>query len=182
LQRDSKIPSERFELDQGGGSWALNADGMAREEIRFSRFINRLRVIFNEIIIKPLYLQMQVKFPELRDDVLFKTAIGLNYEEDNMFVEQKDQEIMNSRVDFINNMMGLTVSEMVDGMAEEKPFFDGLFLAEKYLKMSNADLERNQLYVNRRKQGLDPRTGKPLPKPPKPEGEEEGGDDMDMDF
>ena len=47
-------------------SWELNAEGTTREEIKFSRFITRLRSIFQEILIKPLWLQMCLDFPELR--------------------------------------------------------------------------------------------------------------------
>jgi len=182
LRRDSKIPFERFDADGGGGQWGIDASGMNREEIRFSKFIGRLRAAFQEIILKPLVLQVQQKYPDLKDDILFKASIGLDYEEENLFKESKEMEVMSKRVDFVNNMMGLMVSEKDEsGMENQVPFFDSLFLAEKFLKMSPADLELNQKYVNRRKQGLDPRTGKPLPKPDKGE-DEDSGDDMDFDI
>lgn len=163
LKSDSKIPFERFNNEGGGGSWSLDASGMSREEIRFSKFINRLRSIFQEIIIKPLIYQVQLKYPFLQNDDMFKSALGLEYEEENLFKEMKMMDIQNQRVDFVTNMLGLEVTEHdEDGMDVQVPFFDAMFLAEKYLKMSPADLEQNQSYINRRKQGLDPRTGKAL--------------------
>lgn len=170
LKSDSKIPFERFDNEGGGGSWGKEADGMSREEIRFSKFITRLRSIFQEIIIKPVILQVQLKYPFLQNDDMFKSALGLEYEEENMFKEMKMMDIQSKRVEFVTSMLGLEVTEMDDtGMPQQVPFFDALFLSEKYLKMSQADLELNQKYINRRKQGLDPRTGKPLKKK-KPEG------------
>lgn len=173
LKSDSKIPFERFDNEGGGGSWSMDASGMSREEIRFSKFITRLRSIFQEVMIKPVILQVQLKFPFLQNDDMFKAALGLEYEEENMFKEMKMMDIQGKRVDFVSNMLNLMVNEKDDsGMDTQVAFFDAMFLAEKYLKMNQADLEQNQKYINRRKQGLDPRTGKPLPKPPKPKDEE----------
>lgn len=179
LKQDSKVPFERFDRENGSGQWGMEASGMSREEIRFAKFINRLRSIFQEILIKPLILQVQRKYPDLQDDILFKSSIGLEYEEENMFKEMKEMEIMDKRVNFVSNMLGLQVNEKDDsGMDVQVPFFDALFLAEKYLRMNPSDLDANQKYINRRKQKLDPRTGKPLPKPPKPEGGDAGLGDL----
>jgi len=178
LRRDSKIPFERFDREGGGGTWTNDATSINREEIRFGKFINRLRSQFNEILLKPLILQTLQKFPSLKDDVMFRTSIGLDYEEENLFQESKEMTIFGARVDFVNNMASLMVSEPDDtGMTNEVPFFDGLFLAERFLKMSNADLELNQKYVNRRKKGLDPRTGKKIPAPKPAEGSGGGSSD-----
>ncbi|MCK9575600.1 MAG: portal protein [Candidatus Pacearchaeota archaeon] len=176
LKSDSKIPFERFDNEGGGGSWGMDAGGMSREEIRFSKFITRLRSIFQEIIIKPVILQVQLKYPFLQNDDMFKSALGLDYEEENLFKEMKMMDVQSKRVEFVTNMLGLMVNEKDDsGMDSQVPFFDAMFLAEKYLKMSQSDMEQNQKYINRRKLGLDPRTGKPLPKK-KQEGDSGGGD------
>ena len=189
LIQDSKVPFERFDREGGGGSWEMDASGMSRDEIRFSKFITRLRSIFQEIMVKPLILQICIKYPELKDDSLFKSSIGIEYEEENMFKEAKEMEIMEKRVDFVTNMLGLEVPERdEEGMIDNVPFFDALFLSEKYLKMAPSDLETNQKYINRRKQGLDPSTGKPLKKKAddaeaediKPDDEKP--DDIDLDF
>lgn len=183
LRDDSKVPYERFDKQNGGGSWTNDATSMNREEIRFSRFINRLRSVFQEIILKPLLLQAQVKYPELKDDMLFKSSIGLDWEEDNLFKESKEMEIMNKRVDFVNNMMGLMVDEIDDsGMVNEIKYFDGQFLAEKYLKLSNADLQLNQKYKTRRKLGLDVMTGKAMPKLKSGEGEGQDNNESEPDM
>lgn len=163
LKSDSKIPFERFDTEQSGGMYSMQSDGMSREEIRFSKFITRLRSIFQEIILKPVLLQVQLKYPFLQNDELFSSALGLEYEEENLFKELKMMEIQDRRVQFLQTLQGMTVTEYdEEGNPNEIPFFDAMFLAEKYLKLSQADLEQNQLYINRRKRGLDPRTGKKL--------------------
>lgn len=166
LKSDSKIPFERFDTEQAGGQYGMQADGMSREEIRFSKFITRLRSIFQEIILKPVLLQVQLKYPFLQNDELFKSALGLEYEEENVFKEMKMMNIQSERANFMQTLQGITYTEYdVDGNPQDVPFFDAMFLAEKYLKITQADLEQNQLYINRRKKGLDPRTGKKIVKP-----------------
>jgi hypothetical protein len=157
LKEDSKIPFERFDRSGGGGTFAVGGDGMSREEIRFARFITRIRSIFQEIILKPLTIQIFLKYPELAGDQLFKSAIGLRFNEDNLFEEMKHQEIMEKRVGFVESMLGLMVSETdVDGLPVDVPFFDARFLAEKYLKMTQSDLETNDQYIKIRKKGISP--------------------------
>jgi hypothetical protein len=69
----------------------------------------------------------------------------------------KQQEIMNKRVDFVESMLGLTVTELDDeNMPVETPFFDARFLAEKYLKMNQSDLDTNDQYIKLRKAGDTP--------------------------
>lgn len=176
LKEDSKIPFERFEHEQGGGQYTMQAEGMNREEIRFSKFITRLRSIFQEIILKPVILQIQLKYPFLQNDEMFKSALGIEFTEENLFKELKMMEIQDRRVQFLSSLQGLTVTEYdQDGNPTDTPLFDAMFLVEKFLKMSQADLDQNQLYINRRKKGLDPRTGEKMVKPETGGEGEEGG-------
>lgn len=173
LKQDSKIPFERFDKQGMGGTFSIGAEGMNREEIRFSKFITRLRSIFQEILLKPLILQICLKYPELSKDELFKSSIGLHYNEENVFEEMKHQEIMEKRVNFVEAMLGLMVPDKdEDGMPIDVSFFDPRFLAEKYLKMTQQDLDLNDEYVRRRKLGLDPKTGEPVNN--KKDGENDG--------
>ena len=75
LKSVSKIPFSRFDKE-GGSSYEMDASGMMRDEIKFSKFINRLRSIFQEILVKPIYQQMVLNHPELKNDFSFKA--GLN--------------------------------------------------------------------------------------------------------
>ena len=68
LRQDSKIPYNRFSSRFGVGSnnvFKTAADGAERDEVRFAKFITRLRSIFQEIVVKPLWIQMCLDFPAL---------------------------------------------------------------------------------------------------------------------
>lgn len=143
LKQVSKIPFNRFMYEDGGGDYNLAADGMIRDEIKFGKFINRLRSAFQEILVKPLYIQMCLKYPEFKHDPIFKSQIALRFNEENMFAEMKHMEIMDKRLDFINNMFAnlMTTDPMT---MQEEHYFDLDFLVDKYLKLSPDDKAANE--------------------------------------
>jgi hypothetical protein len=149
LKMVSKIPFNRFMYEDGGGEFNLAADGMIRDEIKFSKFINRLRSVFQEVLVKPLYIQMCLKYPEFSDDPGFKTQISLQFIEENMFSELKHMEIMERRIDFVSQLKDSLVKTDPVTM-EEESYFDMDFLVDRYLKLSPDDKAANEAYKARR--------------------------------
>jgi hypothetical protein len=144
LQEDSKIPFSRFDQESGGGNINISAEGTNRDEIRFSKFINRLRSIYQEILIKPLFIQMGLKYPELAEDELFKSTLALKFNADNVFEEMKSMQVMTERVNFVNSLMQImTKSKDASGMDVDVPYFNAQFVIEKYLKMDPSDIKEN---------------------------------------
>jgi hypothetical protein len=147
LKVDSKIPFSRFDRTQDGGSFSISSDGMARDEIRFARFINRLRSMFQEILIKPVFIQIGLNHPDLAEDELFKSALALKFRTDNMFEEMKEMEVMDKRSSVIQTMMGITENVPdPSGMMQQVPYFDPRFLIEKYLGLTKLEMDRNEAY------------------------------------
>jgi hypothetical protein len=138
LKQDSKIPGSRF--SEGGGAFTMNSEGISREEIRYNKFIQRLRSAFKELITKPLYLQMCLDMKELKTDPKFANAIGLNWYNDNVFEEIKDQDLINKRLATLN---ALKAVQDDDG----KAYFSTEFLIREYLKMSDEDIQKNNDYL-----------------------------------
>jgi hypothetical protein len=137
MKDDSKIPAARFDKTTNGGQLTGNAaSGVDREEIRFYKFVNRFRSIFQEVLIKPLWIQMCLKYKELEDDEIFKSSMGLRWTKDNQFEEIRKQETLSKRLEFVTAMQGL---QSEDG----KPFFDTRWLVETYLKLDHDELAAN---------------------------------------
>ena len=145
LRQVSKIPYNRFLYEESGGDFALAGDGMVRDEIKFAKFINRLRSVFQEILVKPLYIQMCLKYPEFQDDPQFKTQVALRFNEENVFAELKNQEIMQLRLDFISSMRDSLMTTNQETM-EEEYYFDQEYLVTKYLKLSEDDIRANKAF------------------------------------
>jgi hypothetical protein len=140
LKVASKIPFSRFDRD-GGSTYDIEASGMLRDEIKFSKFIDRLRSIFQEILIKPVYLQMCINHPELKNDISFKAGLGLNFVKDNVFEELKEMELQSRRVDFIGNLK--TQLSTMDAEMTEIPYFDLGWLIKRYGGFTRDDLKAN---------------------------------------
>ena len=143
LRTDSKIPFSRFDKESPGSS-DVTSTSIDRDEIRFNKFITRLRAIFQEILLKPLLLQISLKYPEFEEDGLIRSNVGLDFIADNIFEEAREMEILERRGDFISSMLNITVpipDEM--GMMNDIPYFSANFLIEKYMRLSSGDMKQN---------------------------------------
>jgi len=145
LKSDSKIPTSRFNNDSGGGQVYISAEGLDREEVRFQRFINRLRSIFQEIIQKPLWIQMTLDYPEIIDDELFKANLGIRYVKDNIFERMREKEVLQKELEIVQSLKDI----MVDDGTEA--YFSTEWLIQKYLSMTPDELEENKIYKEGKK-------------------------------
>jgi hypothetical protein len=159
LRQDSKIPYNRFSSRfgvSGSNTFKSGADGAERDEVRFSKFITRLRSIFQEIMIKPLWIQMCLEFPHLKDDAEFRSQIGVKFESDNMFGESREIEQLIKKVDFVTSLGEIkeTINE------EEVQYFNQDYLIERWLDLSNDDIKMNKFYVKKAEEaGKEAATG-----------------------
>ncbi|QIG65700.1 portal protein [Ochrobactrum phage vB_OspM_OC] len=91
-----EVPSTR--LETGNGFNLGRASEITRDEVKFSKFINRLRkrfnMLFDDILGTQLVLKGIVKFEEWKE---LKEAVNYDYNEDNFFTELKEAEIIGNR-------------------------------------------------------------------------------------
>lgn len=156
LYQASKIPMTRFDLQQGRGTYTISAEGMMREEVKFANFINRLRSVFKEIIIKPLYIQMCLKHQEYITDTNFRNTLNLKFVSDNIFTEKREMEIIQSKVDFIGSIMQTLV---VNDGENDVPYWDMDYLIRRFGGFSQEDLDNNAEIMERKsleKEGYKP--------------------------
>ena len=142
LYKISKIPLNRFDQESGTEWFGTDASSYARTEIDFARFVNRLRNIFVQIILKPIQLQMALDIPELQDNRPFLNSIQMEWKSYNLFEEMMEIELMQKRVEHIQAMKDGLVDMDKDG--NEIKFWSSQFLVQKYLHLSDADLKLNE--------------------------------------
>ena len=144
LYKMSKIPENRFDKEAQNTWFGSDATQQLRDEINFSRFVDRIRNSFAEILLKPLRIQVALSIPDIKADKRLLDAISLRFNSYNQFEEMASIEVDSKRIEFISNIaQSLTVT---DSEGNEKPYFSMKFLIMKYLKMSDADLELNEKY------------------------------------
>lgn len=142
LYKISKIPLSRFDQESGETWFGSDATSVARTEIDFARYVNRLRNQFSQIILKPLKLQLALSIPELQNHKSFLEAISIQYKSYNLFEEMMEMELMQKRVEFIQTMKESMIDMDVEG--NEIKFFSSKFLVQKYLKYSSDDIKLNK--------------------------------------
>lgn len=150
LYKMSKIPESRFDKEAGITWFGTDASQVMRDEINFGRFVDRLRYIFSQVIIKPLQIQLALSIPDIKADKRILDAISLTFNSYNQFMELVEAEVDQKRMEHIQTMKDTFTSTDADG--NEVPYFCDKFLIVKYMKMSDADLELNEKLKREQKQ------------------------------
>jgi len=140
LKRASRIPFSRFDKDNGGGNIFSDASEMTRDEVKFSNFINRLRMAFKEIIVKPIKLQMIIEFPELIKDEIFQNAVGVEFNSNDLFEEWKRLNNLQKRSEIVASM--LSSIQTADGQS----YFHVEYLVDTILKLTEEEKQSNARY------------------------------------
>jgi hypothetical protein len=140
LYQSLNVPVSR--LDSGSSGFNLGrAAEISRDEVKFTKFVGRLRRRFSQIFLKALEKQLILKgviseadWPELKNQINFDFTI------DNHFEEFKEAEVLQNRINTLNQVMPYIgryfsdlwvrknvlhqseeeIAEMMDEMAEEK--------------------------------------------------------------
>ena len=97
------VPVSRLEPE---GSFSLGrATEITRDEVKFGKFVNRLRYRFSLLFDDLLGKQLQLKGILSKDDWdVVKTLVEYNFRQDSHFAELKQIEIMRERVETAQNM------------------------------------------------------------------------------
>ena len=104
LYKSLNIPISRLE-DAGGGFNLGRSTEITRDEIKFSKFIQRLRKKFGELFQDLLKTQMILKGIITDEDwKTIKEYIIYDFQDDNHFQELKDMEILKERIEALNNV------------------------------------------------------------------------------
>lgn len=168
LKRASRIPFNRFDSDNGGGTIYSDASELTRDEVKFNNFIARLRTIYKEIIVKPIKLQMLIEFPELKKDTNFLNEMGVEFLTNDLFEEWKRLNNFKKRAEIVSEMLtSITVND--------KPYFHIEYLLDNILKLSEEDKQENRALWEKYPNGYAGGEGGTTT-------EESGGGTDDIDF
>ena len=138
LRKDSRLPQSRYDRDNSNSKVVLfKADGVTYEDLSYNAYLKRMRTIFSEILMKPLFIQCILDIPELKIDPAFKTSLGFVWNTNFMFEEVKDAEILKAKLETIR---------LYDNVKDDddKPVFSKKFLyVTKYKLFTEDEWEEN---------------------------------------
>lgn len=99
LLQSLNVPLSRLEPQQGGMIGIGRTSEVTRDEVKFTKFIVRLRNKFSQIFDNALKIQLVLKgICTLEEWEEFKEDIYYNYKKDNNFTEMRDAEILRERL------------------------------------------------------------------------------------
>lgn len=148
LKKASKIPFTRFDTE-GSTVFEMDSTSTLREEIKFSKFIDRTRSVYKEILVKPLYQQMVLRHPELANDINFRNGVGIKFVKDNLFEELKEIDLNTKRAEYISTLKDTFVEQDED--MNDVPYFDLEYLIETLGGFSPDFLKGNEKAKERKK-------------------------------
>ena len=104
LLQSLSVPYSRLDQQGGGGIAGIGrTTELTRDELRFNKFINRLRNKFSQLFDHALRVQLSLKgvcteeeWDKFREDIYY------DYKKDNNFVELKESDLLQQRISILN--------------------------------------------------------------------------------
>jgi hypothetical protein len=162
LLNSLNVPLSRLDEQSGGGFAGLGrSQEITRDELKFAKFIQRLRNKFSQMFTEALGLQLILKgictSEEWND---FKELIIYDFKKDNNFTELRESELLQNRLQMVG---------MVDPYIGK--YFSHEFVKKKILQMTDEEISDMQKQIDQEdEQGLGgPTMGQAEPPPPSPD-------------
>lgn len=131
LYQSLNVPTARLMSEGGGGFNIGRSSEITRDEIKYSKFISRIRKDFSDIFYELLKTQLLLKQIITEDEwKLIKEDISFNFLSDTFFKELKDAEILRERVGTLNE-----IREYVGS------YFSMEYIRKEILKMTDDDIK-----------------------------------------
>lgn len=132
LYQALNVPAGRLQ-PQTGFSLGRTTE-ITREEVKFNKYITKLRSKFNKLFIDILKVQVISKgIMKIEDWEQIESKINFVYSKDNHFSELKDNEVLNTR---------LATLQQVDPMVGK--YFSKEWVMKKVLRLSDEEIENIQ--------------------------------------
>jgi hypothetical protein len=103
LYKSLNVPANR--LEQESGFNLGRSTEISRDEVKFKKFLDRLRKRFSDLFLQLLRTQCLLKGIVTKEDwSKFKEDIAFDFIEDNYFSELKEAEILRERFEMLSQM------------------------------------------------------------------------------
>ena len=105
LLQSLNVPISRLEPQQGGMIGLGRSTEVTRDEVKFGKFITRLRNKFSQVFDNALKIQLVLKgICSLEEWQEFQEQIYYDYLKDNNFTELRDAELLRERIALLNTV------------------------------------------------------------------------------
>jgi len=161
LLQSLNVPISRLEPQQGGMIGLGRSTEVTRDEVKFMKFITRLRNKFSQIFDNALKLQLVLKGVCTQEEwEEFKESIYYDYKRDNHFTELQDSELLTSRLQLL-----ATIDPFLGR------YYSSQWVKKNVLQMTDEDIERmdKEMAEDQENGTGTPVMGGPQEAPPSPD-------------
>ena len=143
LYKALNVPISRLEQDN---AFSLGrATEVSRDEVKFQKFVDKLRKKFSQIFIEALKVQLILKgVIEPKDWSLIEESINIDFIEDNYFAELKEFEILRERLEMLQ-----LVEEQIGN------YYSREWVRRNILHQSDEDIETIDDQIEKEKESGD---------------------------
>jgi len=150
LLQSLNVPISRLDPQVGAGIMGVGkTTEVTRDEVKFSKFINRLRNKFSRIFDDALRIQLSLKgictVEEWED---FKEAIYYDYKKDNNFAEMREAEVLRERV--------LTATQLDPFIGR---YYSSKWIKKNVLRMTEEEIEEMEKEIEEEGESASPVLG-----------------------
>ena len=157
LLQSLNVPYSRLESQEGGLAGLGRSQEVTRDELKFAKFVIRLRNKFSQIFDEALKVQLVLKGICTREEwEQFKEDIYYDFRKDNNFTELREAELLQNRLQMVSQ---------VDPFVGR--YFSNNYVMNKILMMTDEEIEAMQEEIQKEKDTLpDDMQGPVLGGPP----------------
>ena len=152
LLQSLNVPYSRLEAQEGGMAGLGRSQEVTRDELKFSKFVIRLRNKFAQLFDDALKIQLVLKGICTREEWdEFKEDIYYDFRKDNNFAELREAELLQNRLQMVG---------MVDPFVGR--YFSNQYVMNKILMMTDEEIENMQEQMKEEKDTLPPEMQGPM--------------------
>jgi len=157
LLQSLNVPYSRLESQEGGLAGLGRSQEVTRDELKFAKFVVRLRNKFSQVFDEALKVQLVLKGICTREEWdKFKEDVYYDFRKDNNFTELREAELLQNRLQMVS---------LVDPFVGR--YFSNNYVMNKILMMTDEEIEAMQAAIQKEKDTLpDDMQGPALGGPP----------------
>jgi hypothetical protein len=144
LLQSLNVPYSRLESQEGGLAGLGRSQEVTRDELKFAKFVIRLRNKFSQVFDDALRIQLTLKGICTREEWdEFKENIYYDFRKDNNFTELREAELLQNRLQMV---------QLVDPFVGR--YFSNHYVQNKILMMTDEEIEMMQKQIQEEKETL----------------------------
>ena len=144
LLQSLNVPYSRLESQEGGLAGLGRSQEVTRDELKFAKFVIRLRNKFSQLFDDALRIQLTLKGICTREEWdEFKEDIYYDFRKDNNFTELREAELLQNRLQMV---------QLVDPFVGR--YFSNHYVQNKILMMTDEEIEKMQEQIQEEKDTL----------------------------